>query len=489
MTGFVFIRTEFGTQESVFIMEDEKFDCIIVGGGIAGLSAALTLAKSNLKFLLIERGEYSGAKNVSGGVLWGGQLGELVPEYWKEEDAGFERFIKHRRLSFLDKQSAFSIDFKSDHFDTQPYKGVIVLRAKFDNWLSGKVQEAIDKSDYADESFLATNILVEEILKENGSVVGIRAGEEKFYADCVILAEGVNNLLTRQIGLQDNYVPADYVATGVKEIIRLDRKVLEDRFQLDGLGGMSNEFVGVGASMGIEGGGFLYTNRESISLGLVLGMNDLREKGGNPDVRQAAKRREEQGLTPLPEQKERQMKIYDILNSFKQHPVVKEMIRGGETTEYSAHVVSTGDMRAMPREVYDNGVLVAGEAANLLMNSGKAIQGMDYAMTSGVLAAGTVIEARKKNDFSTATLSDYRTKLENSYVMKDLTGFQNAVHFLHNPAMFSTVPNVMCDFGRQFFTIENKPTPKTGQMFRAAVKRHSSIMEMIKIGLKGMRSM
>lgn len=470
-------------------MEDEKFDCIIVGGGIAGLSAALTLARSNLKFLLIERGEYSGAKNVSGGVLWGNQLAELVPGYWNEENAGFERFIKHRRLSFLDEQSAFSIDFKSEHFDSQPYKGVIVLRAKFDNWLAGKVQEAIDKSDYADESFLATNILVEEILKENGKVTGIRAGEEKFYADCVILAEGVNNLLTRQVGLQDSYVPADYVATGVKEVIRLERKVIEERFQLEGLAGMSNEFVGAGASMGVEGGGFLYTNRDSLSIGLVLGMKDLREKGGNPDTKRAAKKHGDQGRPAFPEHKEKQMKIYDILNNFKKHPVVREMIKGGETTEYSAHVVSTGDMRAMPREVYDNGVMVAGEAANLLMNSGKAIQGMDYAMASGVLAAKTVILGKEKGDFSKTVLRNYRTMLENSYVWKDLTNFQNAVHFLHDPTMFGKIPDIVCEFGRRFFTIENKPTPTTGQMFKTAVKKHSSMLEMIKIGLKGMRSM
>ncbi|HKJ44345.1 MAG TPA: FAD-dependent oxidoreductase [Balneolales bacterium] len=469
-------------------MEDEKFDCIIVGGGIAGLSAALTLARANMKFLLIERGEFSGAKNVSGGVLWGTQLAELVPNYWEEDDIGFERYIKHRRLSFLDHDTSFSIDFKSEHFEEPPYKGVIVLRSKFDNWFAGKVQDAIEQSDYADESFLANDILVEEVLKENGKVIGIRSGEEKFYSDCVIIAEGVNNLLTRQIGLQTEYVPADYVATGVKEIIRIDQKVLENRFQLDGLSGMSNEFIGLGATLGVEGGGFLYTNRDSLSIGLVVGLKDLREKGGNNELSKAVNRRREEAGKPLKAQ-DKSMNIYDILSEFKKHPAVKDMIKGGETVEYSAHVVSTGDMQVMPSEIYADGVMIAGEAANLLMNSGKAIQGMDYAMKSGVLAAQTAVDAKKKKDYSAASLKNYRTLLEKSYVMKDMRQFQSAVHFLHTPAMFNTIPNLVCDFGRQFFTIDNTPTDKTSKMLKNSIKKYSSYSELLKIGIKGARSL
>src|SRR5690606_35154603 len=318
---------------------DEKFDCIIVGGGIAGLSAAVELARGGARFLLVERGEFAGSKNVSGGVLWGHDLARLVPEYWTEED-GFERYIRHRRLTLMDEQSAFSIDFKSTHFDTPPYAGVVVLRSRVARWPAAKLEETIARSPHPDESFVATNILVEEIVRENGRVTGIRAGDEVFHADVVILAEGVNNLLTRQIGLQDDYVPADHMMIGIKEVIRMNRRTLEDRFQLNGLAGMSNEFVGF-CSRGVEGGGFLYTNRDSLSVGLVLGIKDLREKRLQPHA---------------------------ILNDFKLHPVIADMLRDGEEVEYSAHVVSSGDMRVMPREIYADGVLIAGEAANLLIN-------------------------------------------------------------------------------------------------------------------------
>ncbi|MEX1054742.1 MAG: FAD-dependent oxidoreductase [Rhodothermales bacterium] len=439
---------------------EEKFDCIIVGGGIAGLSAAMILARGGARFLLIERGEFSGSKNVSGGVLWGTDLARLVPEYWKEEE-GFERYVRHRRLTFMDEQSTFSFDFKSTHYDEPPYAGITVLRSRFDSWLAGKVQEAIDAGEHPEESFIATNILVEEVIKEDGRVVGIRAGKEAFYADVVLLAEGVNNLLTRQIGLQSDYVPAEHVMIGIKEVLRFDRGILEERFQLTGLSGLSNEFVGY-CSRGVEGGGFLYTNRESLSVGLVLGIKDVCNK---------------------------KVKPHDILNDFKAHPVIADMLRGGEEVEYSAHAVSSGDIRIMPRELFDAGVLIAGEAANLLINAGKAIQGMDYAMRSGILAAEAVLRARAADDFSAASLRSYREALESSFVLKDMRNFQGAVRLLHDPDMYVTFPSFICDFGRRFFTVKDEPTPKTRELLRETIKDHTSYWSLIKLAFKASRSL
>ncbi len=440
---------------------DEKFDCIVVGAGVAGLAAAMELARSNMKFLLIEKGEFAGSKNVSGGVLWGRDLARLVPEYWKEKDGGWERFINHRRLTFLDEESSFSIDFKSSHFNEPPYSGVVVLRSKFDRWLAGKVEEAIAESDHPMESFIATNIKVDEVLMEDGRATGIRTGEEKFHADSVIIAEGVNNLLTRQAGLQDDYVPADHILTGVKEVIRYEQETLENRFQLDGLSGMSNEFIGY-ATNGVEGGGFLYTNRDTVSVGLVLGLKDLREKEQKPN---------------------------EILNHFKSHPAIADMLRGGEVVEYSAHVVSSGDKRVMPKKLYKGGLLVCGEAANLLLNAGKAIQGMDFAMRSGILAAETVTKAKEAGDFGEEAMSAYREALDESYVMQDINNFQDAVHMLHTPQMYEDVPNLVCDFGRRFFTIDNSPTPKSRKQMAEAIRENSSYWDLIKLGLKGAKSL
>ncbi|MEX0748362.1 MAG: electron transfer flavoprotein, partial [Rhodothermales bacterium] len=352
-------------------------------------------------------------------------------------------------------------DFKSTHYDEPPYAGITVLRSRFDSWLAGKVQEAIDAGEHPEESFIATNILVEEVIKEDGRVVGIRAGKEAFYADVVLLAEGVNNLLTRQIGLQSDYVPAEHVMIGIKEVLRFDRGILEERFQLTGLSGLSNEFVGY-CSRGVEGGGFLYTNRESLSVGLVLGIKDVCNK---------------------------KVKPHDILNDFKAHPVIADMLRGGEEAEYSAHAVSSGDIRIMPRELFDAGVLIAGEAANLLINAGKAIQGMDYAMRSGILAAEAVLRAREAGDFSAASLRSYREALESSFVLKDMRNFQGAVRLLHDPDMYVTFPSFICDFGRRFFTVKDEPTPKTRELLRETIKDHTSYWSLIKLAFKASRSL
>jgi electron transfer flavoprotein-quinone oxidoreductase len=263
------------------------------------------------------------------------------------------------------------------------------------------------------------------------------------------------------VGLQTAYVPADYVAVGVKEVIGFDRSVLEDRFQLTERGGLTNEFVGA-ATAGVEGGGFLYTNIDSVSIGLVIGMKSLRDSGRKP---------------------------YDLLNEFKAHPAVADMVRGGEVIEYSAKVVSNGDLRGMPKEIYADGLLVAGEAANLVLNAGRAIQGMDYAMRSGILAAETVLEAKSAGDFSAAFLKNYRTALDNSYVMQDMRSFQDAVHVLHSPPMFEQVPRIACDFGREFFTVDNRRTRKAFQILRDVRKEHMGLWDLVKLGSKASRAL
>jgi electron transfer flavoprotein-quinone oxidoreductase len=146
-------------------------------------------------------------------------------------------------------------------------------------------------------------------------------------------------------------------------------------------------------------------------------------------------------------------------------------------------------MKIMPKEIYSDGLLITGEAANLLLNSGKAIQGMDYALHSGILAAETIVEAKQAGDFTSTTLKKYRDKLEDSFILKDMRKFQDAVHFLHSKEMFENVPSLVCDFGKQFFTIKNEPTPKTREMLTSSIKKHSGYWQLLKLGLKGAKSL
>ena len=439
-------------------MEEDKFDCIIVGGGVAGCAAAYILAQNNLKILLIEKGEWTGSKNVSGGVLWGPTAWEIFPKLANEtDDPPYERYVDRRRLSFCSDDASFSIDYKSDKFAECPYNGIAVLRSKFDKWLGEQVEEAIAEGDFAEESFVATSIVVDEVLQDNGKVTGIRSGEDEFHADCVILAEGVNNLLTRQVGLMEETYNAEIVGTGIKEVWKFDRDLLEAKFQLDGLAGLSNEFVG--CTQGVEGGGFLYTNRDSVSIGLVLGLASLRSSG---------------------------KAIYDLLDNFKQHPSLKPILKGGEMAEYSAHVVPVGDIRLVPKKLYKDGVMVVGDAAGLLMNTGKSIEGMNMAMESGRQAALTVLEAKKKGDFSANTLESYQTRLSETFVLQDMHNFQGAVKFIHNPDMFGTYPDFVNDLMYKVFNVDGLPKRKTRDLVKETIEESGiSYWELFKTSLAG----
>ena len=123
---------------------------------------------------------------MSGGVLWGRDLARLVPEYWTDDTAAFT----HRRLTLMDETSAFTLDYKSDAYAEPPYMGVSILRSRFDRWLADRVEEAVADSAHPYGSFLATNVRVDEGLQdESGRATGIRAGDETFHADSVMIAK------------------------------------------------------------------------------------------------------------------------------------------------------------------------------------------------------------------------------------------------------------------------------------------------------------
>src|SRR5690606_12701108 len=210
-----------------------------------------------LEVVIIERGNYAGRKNMTGGRLYGHSLEKIIPNFAAE--APVERKVTKERGSVLTGDSAVTVDFYAGALGDQPHASYTVLRGVFDQWLAGKAEEA--------GAVLATGVRVDELLLEDGKVVGVKAGEDVLEADVVILADGVNSLLAQQAGLRKELQPQD-VAVGVKEVIELPEKVIEDRFNLNGDEGLSWLFAGA-CTGGIIGGGFLYTNKSSLSLGLV----------------------------------------------------------------------------------------------------------------------------------------------------------------------------------------------------------------------------
>src|SRR5579859_7428901 len=207
-------------------MAEQKFDAIIVGAGPAGSSAALALAQAGLQVALIERGEYPGAKNVSGAALYAPNLlADLLPNYW--EEAPVERYLTRRAMTFLAAEASISMDFRTNHFAQPPYNGFTVLRPKFDRWLAGKAEEA--------GALLITSTVVDDLLYEQEQVVGVRCRRDDgdLYAPIVIAADGANSFLAKKAGLQHEF-RADEMTLGVKEVLRLDAHTIEERFNLNG---------------------------------------------------------------------------------------------------------------------------------------------------------------------------------------------------------------------------------------------------------------
>src|SRR6266446_9509762 len=244
----------------------QQFDAIVVGAGPAGSSAALAMARAGLQVALIERGEYPGAKNVSGAALYAPNLlAELLPGYW--EEAPLERYLTRRAITFLGQEAAVSLDFRTQHFSRPPYNGFTILRPRFDRWLASKAEEA--------GAVLITSTVVDDLLYKDGRVIGVlcRRQDGELYAPIVIAADGANSFLAKKAGLQHEFRP-DEMTLGVKEVLRLDAQTIEERFNLSSDEGMSNEYVGY-ATDEVKGGGFLYTNRDTLSIGVIVQIASL----------------------------------------------------------------------------------------------------------------------------------------------------------------------------------------------------------------------
>jgi len=417
----------------------EKFDAIVVGAGPAGSACAYTLAKAGLETLLVERGKFPGAKNMWGGAYYGPLLHELFPHFW--EEAPVERFIKRRKFSFFTGDSSLSVDFTTRKFDESPYNGFSVLRVKFDQWLALKAEQA--------GAIVASGLQADDLLWEGSKVSGIEAGGDSLPASVVVACDGVNSLLAEKAGLRRELSPKD-MKQGVKEVIQLPRDLIEQRFRLTGKEGIAWESLGT-FTRGIPGGAFVYTNMDSLSVGVVVQLHDLAEKN---------------------------VKANDLLEEFKQHPEVAYYLNEGKTVEYSAHLIPVSGLRMMP-ELCGDGILVAGDAAAMTLVSGLALEGANFAIASGAAAAETIVAAKKAGDFSKKALSEYRSRLEKSFVLKDLETFRKAPRFLENSRLYAQYPEFLCDAAERIFTNDGRPRAKTIKLLRQAMKGRVSFLQIL----------
>lgn len=395
----------------------EKFDCIVVGAGPAGISCAFELAKGGAKVLLLERGEYPGSKNVMGGVLYRKMMEDIIPEFHKE--APLERPIVEQRFMMMDKESAVTFGYKGLEWAQEPYNNFTVLRAKFDQWFAGKAVEQ--------GALLVNETVVLECIVEDGKVIGVRTDRPngEVYADVVVLADGVNSLLGKSLGFHKEYRP-DEVALATMEIIKLDSKTIEERFNLEKNQGCTIELFG-DATKGILGTGFLYTNKDTLSIGVGTLLSGLIEHKIRP---------------------------YELLEYVKNHPIVRPYLSGGEPVEYLAHLIPEGGLKSMGR-IVGNGVVVVGDAAQLVNAIHR--EGSNLAMTSGRLAAETILAAKEQEDFSENTLDQYRVNLMKSFVGQDMKKYKDSTHHFNKfPQYFDQYIPMVNRAASQMFTVDGK---------------------------------
>jgi electron transfer flavoprotein-quinone oxidoreductase len=353
-----------------------------------------------------------------------------------------ERYIKRRKFSFLTEDSALSVDFTTKAFDEAPYNGFSVLRAKFDRWLASKAEQA--------GTIVASGLQADDLLWEESKVSGIKAGGDDLPADVVVACDGVNSILAEKAGLRSDLSPKD-MKQGVKEVIQLPRETIEHRFNLAEKEGIAWESLGT-FTKGIPGGAFIYTNEDSLSIGVVVQLNALAEKS---------------------------VKANDLLEEYKRHPEVAPFLKDGKMVEYSAHLIPVSGKVMMPA-LYGDGILLAGDAAAMTLATGLALEGANFAIASGVAAAEAIIEAKKTGDFSKTALSKYQTRLEQNFVLKDLETFKKAPHFLENPRLYQQYPEFLCDIAEKIFTNDGQPREKSMKILKQAMDGRISFLQIIR---------
>jgi electron-transferring-flavoprotein dehydrogenase len=377
-------------------------DVLVVGGGPAGLSAALRLAQLQkqkggepLAIAVLEKAREAGAHALSGAVLDPSALAQLIPDF-KAKGAPIASEVHRDAVYFLTRNS--KLPFPIIPPPLRNHGNYIISLNRFVKWLSGLVEaEGID---------VFTGFPAVEVSYDGTRVVGVRTGDRgigkhgerkanfepgvDIRAKVTILADGVRGNLTKplvqRLKLDEGRLPQLY-AIAIKELW----EVPKDRVAP----GSVTHTLGYPLRAEEFGGGFIYAMPDGlVSLGFVVGL-DYRDPMFDPHI---------------------------AFQQFKRHPFVAGLLQGGHLVRYGAKALPEGGWYTIPR-VYADGVLIAGDAA-AFVNSVR-LKGIHLAMRTGMLAAETAFDAVRAGDTSAARLQRYEQSINESEVRRELYAIRN----------------------------------------------------------------